>query len=897
VRGESGGRGESPGEPSRRSPAPGPSRRGRLFDLPVAEDIRKEMAFHLEMKVEALVEAGWTREAARAEAERLFGDAARFEAESRLIAERQRRAAGRRMRAGSLGQDIRFGARMLLRRPGFTVVAVLTLALGIGANSAVYDVIENVLLAPLPYPAQDRIVKLWEVTAGGSDNPVAEPNYFEWRAQSRSFAAMAAVRGPAETPILGGGEAVRRPVTLVSGEFFEVMGGVAVKGRLPRPDEVVPGAPPVAVISHRFWSTVLGSEPDLSKLSVSAYGMSAPITAVLPAQFDYPSNTDVWVVLYPDAGGTRTSHNYEVIARLSDGVSLASAQREMETISGRLAQSFAGEIDAVSVHVIRLAEDMFGSYRRPLILLLCAAGAVLLVACTNLASSLLARASTREREVAVRVAVGAGRLRVVRQFLTESLLLAVLASAIGLALAIGLLHILQGLEPSGILRLRGLGVGTTTLAFTLLTAFAATLLFGVVPALRSSRVNATSLLRSGGRGESNRRGRFWNGLVVVEVAMAFVLLITSGLLIRSFRAMVGVEQGFDAKNVVGVDIFVPRETAANDTALALLESRLIDGMRALPGVAATGLVSMLPGTGRLNGGADIEGSETEANAEYRVADEGYFEAMRIPLRRGRMFDATDQPGTEPVVLVDEAFVARFLPGPSAVGRRVRNLRNDSFHYDGDEWLTIVGVVGSIRPHSQVRGADPTIYVLARQRPFRSRDAVLTLRMRAPTPAITSAVRAVMAERAPGVPWEIDDIESRIAAPLAGRRFAMIVVAGFGMLTLMLAGVGIHGVVNGSVERRTREMGIRIALGAEPHGVARRIVRDAMGVVAVGIAVGLAGALAASRLLGGFLVSTPPTEPLTFATVTAILALVALIACMLPARRITRIDPIMALRAD
>jgi putative ABC transport system permease protein len=890
-------RDESVPEPKPESAGSGPGRSRRLFELPVAEDVRKEMAFHLEMKVDSLVSEGWTREAARAEAERLFGDAARFEAESRLIAKRQRRASGRRARADSLVQDLRFGARMLVRRPGFTVVAVLTLALGIGANTAVYDVIENVLLAPLPYPGQDRIVKLWEVTASGADNPVAEPNYFDWRSQSRSFEAMAAVRGPAETPILGGPEAVRRPVTLVSGEFFDVMRGVALKGRLPLADEVVAGAAPVAVVSHRFWAGVLGSEPDLSKLSVSAYGMSAPVSAVLPADFDYPSNTDVWVVLYPDAGGTRTSHNYEVIARLAAGVSLASGQREMETISGRLARSYAGAIDAVSVHVVRLADDMFGSYRRPLILLLCAAGAVLLVACTNLASSLLARASTREREVAVRVAVGAGRLRVIRQFLTESLLLAVLSSAAGLALAAGLLRVLQTLEPSGILRLRGLGIGTTTLVFTLLTALAATLLFGVVPALRSSRVSATSLLRGDSRGESNRRGRLWNGLVVVEVAMAFVLLITSGLLIRSFRAIVGVEQGFDATNVVGVDIFVPRETAANDTALALLETRLLDGMRSLPDVTAAGLVSLLPGTGRLNGQADIEGSDTEANAEYRVADEGFFEAMRIPLRQGRLFDATDQAGTEPVVVVDETFVSRYLPGQSAVGRRVRNLRNDSFHYDGDEWLTIVGVVGSVRPHGQARGADPTIYVLARQRSFRSRDATLTLRTRAGAAAITAGVRARMAELATGVPWEIENVASRIAAPLAGRRFAMMVVAGFGILTLLLAGVGIHGVVNGSVERRTREMGIRIALGAEPQGVALRIVRDAMVVVSVGIAIGLAGALAAARLLGGFLVSTPSTEPMTFATVTIVLALVALFASTLPARRVTRIDPITALRAE
>jgi len=625
--------------------------------------------------------------------------------------------------------------------------------------------------------------------------------------------------------------------------------------------------------------------------------LSVPVTAVLPAEFDYPSNTDVWVVTYPDAGGTRTSHNYEVVARLADGVTLASAQREMESIGARLARAYGSEIDAKSVHVVRLVEDLFGSYRRPLVLLLCAAGGVLLVACTNLASSLLARASSREREIAVRVAVGAGRLRVIRQFLTESLLLAAMASGLGLVLAVGLLRVLRDLEPSGILRLRSFSVGTTTFAFTLLAALVATLLFGVLPALRSSRIDATSLLRSGSRGASDRRSRLWNVLVMVEVAMAFILLITSGLLIRSFRAMVGVEQGFDAAGVVGVDIFVPREAAANDTAVALLETRLLDGMRSLPGVTAAGLISMLPGTGRLNGGVDIEGTDVDAYAEYRVADEGHFEALRIPLRGGRLFDANDQMGTETVALVDEAFAARFLPGQAVVGRRVRNLRNDSFHYDSDAWLTIVGVVGSIRPHSQTRGADPTIYVLRRQRPFRSRDAVLTLRVREGSTTMTADVRSVMTERAPGVPWEIGDVESRIAAPLAGRRFAMIVVAGFGILTLLLAGLGIHGVVSGSVERRTREMGIRIALGAVPRGVARRVVGDAMAVVATGIAIGLAGAIAASRLLGGFLFSTPPTEPLTFAMAVAVLALVALVASVLPARRVTRIDPITALHAE
>jgi len=854
------------------------------------------MQFHLEMKVSELVTQGWSAESARAEAERQFGDAVAVAAECRTIVERQRRGAARWRRLDTLVHDVRYGARLLTRQPGFTIMAVLTLALGMGANTAVYSVLDSLVLAPLPYPSAHRIVSIWEQNADGSQAQVAEPNYLDWTAQARTFESMAAYRGPYPAPILGGAEPVRRPVTAVTEEFFRVLRVTPLIGRLPRPEDVRADVA-TAVVSRSFWETWLGGQRDLDHAAVEVAGSFLPVAAVLPDGFEFPGGTDIWIVRPPDVGGTRTSHNYRVIGRIADGIAESAARAEMRAIGEDLAQLHAGAIDAVSVGITPLAESLYGSYRRPLLLLLGASAVVLLVACTNLSSSMLARSAARERELAVRSAIGANRLRLVRQLLTETSLLALLGGVAGVGLAYGVLAGLRQVAPAAALQLRDVRIDPGVLAFTLLAVTVSALLVGLIPSLRARDTGIASLLRSGDRAGNAQRSRLWNGLVGVEIALALVLLITCGLLVRSFRAIVAVDPGFDAQDVLAVDIFIPSSVHATDTAVAQLETRLLDAFGQIPGVAGAGLVNALPGLYSLNGNVFVEGRADEVVAEYRVASEGYFEAMRIPLVRGRLFESGDDVTATTTAVVDEAFAAAAFGDADPIGRRVRNLRNDSWYYGPDAWVTIVGVVGRVQPFGLLQNAAPTIYVNYRQRAMRARDATLTLRLRDRRDGTVGDIRAAMRRWAPSVPFEIGTASAQIGAGMADRRFSLWVVTGFAFIALALAAVGIHSIVSWSVERRTREMGVRIALGALPRGVALGVVREAMAVVALGIVVGVPAALLAVRMIAGMLAGIPPNEPVTILVVVGVLSVVALLAAALPARRITRIDPILALRSE
>lgn len=868
----------------------------RLFELPVPEDVRRELESHIAMKVEELVGLGWTQAAAKAEAERVFGDAATIEAECLAYAERQRRTVRRARLFDTLWQDVRQGVRVLRRHRAFTLVAILTLGLGIGANVAVFTMIDSLILAPLPYPEPSRLVMLHEVNARGGRMAVAEPNYLDWRELSSSFAEMSAYRGPFSTPVLGGEIPVRRAVSIVTGEFFDVLGAGALLGRLPASADIGRGTAAMAVVSQAFWQGVLGGATDLESLSLEMGGETLPVVAVLPAAFDFPVGTDVWVPRWPDAGGTRTSHNYEVVARLAAGATLETASAEMRAIGSQLARRHAGAIDAEAVEVASLSDDLYGSYRLPLLLLLAASGIVLLVACTNLASSVLARSVVRRREVAVRAALGGSRWRIVRQLFTENVLLSLAGGATGMGMAFGVLATLQALAPAEVLELREMSLSVPVLLFTLTASLAAALLFGLIPAMRADDRDAAGLLRGGDRGGTQRRGIVWGALVASEVGLALVLLVASGLLIRSFRQIIAVDPGFDADDVVTVNLYVPQSVYPDDASLVALHESLIPALSNQPAISAAGIVSSLPLTGGVNGGVDIEGENDMAYAEYRVADGGYFDALHIPLLRGRLFNATDVPGAPDVAIVDESFARANFAGGDAVGRRIRNLRNDAFVY-GRDWITIVGVVGAVRQRGVLQPATPTVYVAASQRPWRARDGVITLRSARGTGDAAAAARATVASLAPSVPFEVSTARNQIGRQLEDRRFAMLVIGAFGVIALALAAIGIHGVVAYSVERRRREMGVRIALGAVPGVVARNVVSDAMIPVGVGLGLGFVASFALRRFVESMLVAVTPSDPLTLIASVALLALVGLAACALPARRIIGIDPIEALRTD
>ena len=873
-----------------------------VFELPVDEDVRREVRFHIEMKMEELMEQGLSPAAARREAEQCFGDVAAVEDVCRAIEARNRRSAQRASRLETFWQDVRFGARTLLRRPTFTVVAVVTLGLGVGANAAVFAVIERMLIAPLPFPDADRLVRIWEVNRRGLDMAFAHDNYLDIRDRMRSLESVATHPtfwfGGSET-VLGGNRPVRRRVSFVSGDFFQLLAVRALLGRVPDPAEAANGSTPVAVVSHAFWSDLLEGVQDLTTASIAVGSTHYQVIGVMPPAHDYPGGSDVWIPSDPESGGDRTSHNYAVIGRLRTGATVDDAQSEATALATALKQQFGERMSAVDFRVRALRDELYGDYRRPLLLLLGAATVVLLVACTNLASTLLARSSAREQEFAVRASLGAGRGRIVRQLFTESLLLALLGAIAGASVAAIALRAIVAFSPSSTLRDTDLSVGPAVLGFSIAASFLAAVIFGLLPALRSTRADLASVLREGGRSGSGGRARVWNFLIISEAALALVLLVTSSLLLRAFVRLLGTDPGFDPAGVVVAETAVPATRYPNDTTVSALHERVLEAVRGIPGVESAGMVSHLPFGGMgINGALIIEGKpDAEPYADYRVASSGYFDAMRIPVVSGRAFGAGDRIGTTTVAIVTQSFADRFFPDEDPVGRRIRDLTNDSWYYEREEWVTIVGVVGDVRHRGFLAAAAPAVYVCSCQRAMRMYDPALVVRASLAPAGIVPAVRTELMRIEPDLPVDFSLMSEVIRSTVADRRFSLIVLGAFAGLTLLLAGVGIYGVVSYAVARRTREMGIRMALGARPGGVAALLIRRSLLVVAIGIAVGTVAAAAVTRLITSQLAGAPGLDMMTLAPTALMLLAVALLASWIPARRVTRIEPLKSLRRD
>jgi predicted permease len=690
----------------------------------------------------------------------------------------------------------------------------------------------------------------------------------------------------------------------VGPEFFRVMRVQPVQGRVFTEGEAEAGDPPVVVVSERFWREQLGSNADLGGLVLGIERERFQVAGVLPAGFHYPGETDVWAPGILNNGPSRTAHNWAVIARLRDGVELEDAQREMSAVAARIRLEHGDGVDAVDVRVRRLQDELVGSFRRPLGLLLGAAALVLLIACTNLASTLLARGGARRREFAVRTSLGAERGRLVRQLLTESLLLSVLGGGAGLLVAMISVKVLVAAGPSGLLGGRAIGLDGNVLAFTALLSFTSAIVFGLVPAQRLSHADPGATLRESPRGEAgSMTGRLWSTLVAAEVALAVILLVSAGLLMRSFRHVIEVDPGFDVRGVTTVDLSLPSTLYPDEDAIRAWHARVLPAVRAIPGIEAAAFINHLPlGGASMNGALEIDGlGDAPGPADYRVVSDGYFASLGIPLRAGRDFDAlNDRPGTPPAVIVNEAFVRHLLPAGStagdAVGRRIRNLRNESWHYGTQEWLTIVGVVGDIRHSGPLTNPEPETYVSAAQRPLRAGVGHLTVRASA-QPGLATALRAAIRAVDPNVPIEISTLETRSADTLAQRRFGMFVLAAFAGLAVVLGGIGIYGVVSYTVERRRREMGLRLALGASSGEVVGRTVSRAMLAVAAGLALGVPSGLAATRLMQGLLFGVRTFDPLTLGSVVTVLLAIALLASWVPARRIAAIDPAVTLRSD
>jgi putative ABC transport system permease protein len=813
--------------------------------------------------------------------------------------------ASRRRAMDGLFYDARQAARGLLRRPGLTLPLVLTLGLGIGLATAMVAVTDGVLLQPLKYPDADRLVLLRERTERGSAVAASYANFADWRAQSRAFDGMAAVVGPRNATVLGVGEAQRAQALFVSADYFEIAGTPPQVGRLLGAGDADPSAPAAVVVSHDFWQRALGGRRDLTGVSLVVQDLlnraeSHAVVGVLPPAFDLMGAADIYLPLDRAVPwNVRGNHVVWVLGRLTAGTTTASAERELAIVQARIREAYPGETEAVGVAATALREEIVGSVRTPVLLLLTGAALLLLAAFLNAAGALLARGVARRQELLIRGSLGATRTRLVRQLLIESVLLGAGGLVVGLGLARLLLVVLVRREGASLPRVAELDGGSLVMIAAAATlAGIGVLLFGTLSALLTTRGARSEALRVGARGTRRGPRTVWQTLIAAEVALALMLLSAAGVLGRSLWRIMTADTGFDAAGVVTAQVNLPSHLYGDAGAATRYFEQALEALRASPDIESAGLghTLPLPGVGSIGGPVElVDGVQPDLIAQYRVADDGFFRTLRIELLRGRLFDARDVPGAPHAAVVNATLADALWPGMDPIGQRFYLGGMDPYRED---WLTVVGVVAEARPWSSAAGTVPTYYVAARQRPAflsflgadllaRGRDA--------------GAVARVMRERLTAldddVPARIRPLEERIAAGTADRRFVLSLLALFACLALASSAVGIWGVVSFIVSRTTHEAGIRLALGARPAQLLRALQARTALPVAAGVLLGFAGAALLIRLVRSLLFGVGPFDPVTFLGVGALIAVTAWAASYIPARRIRRLDPTTALRAE
>ncbi len=882
----------------------GPGRRRGIFPrFGIAEDVDREIRSHLELRAAELEADGWNPEEAPTEAQRLFGNTDDVAHRCREITRSHRRAERRAKSMEMFWQDVRYGVRTLTRDPVFTLVAVFTLALGIGANTAIFSVVSGVLLRDLPYENPQELVWVREINNRGGTMAAAAPNFVDWHQESTSFSGLAAY-GTTSTTILGADSPVRIGFAAVTGDFWKVFPVRPTAGRLFPEAGFGENQTPLLVISQSFWEREMGGAPWEGR-SLEVNGVRAPIVGVTPEGFEYPAGAEVWGTwAFWGNSDSRTSHFLNVVGRLAAGVTVERARQEMDALTKRIVlrePDADPDYLATGAQVIDLHERVAGGARSPLLFLFGAAGFVLLVACTNLASTLLARGAGRTRELAVRASLGASRGRLVRQLLTESLLLAGLGAAAGSGLAVLIMRGLQLLNPSSLPRLAEIEVDGPVLLFTGAVALLTALLFGLFPARRMAGEGMGAALKEGSRGNAPDRGTgIWPLLVGTEVALSIILLMGAGLLVQSFKALMGEEVGFDASDTGALSVSLSQlkyETAADQ---ALWFHQFETGLEAHPEIASAGVISAIPLAGGLpTGRMELDGDlNKRASGGYVVTSAGAFEALDIPLIRGRLFDERDGPGHPHVAIVNQAWADRFWPGEDPIGKSVSGGGMDDLYYERP-FSEVVGLVGNVRFEELGVAGGPVAFFPYRQRPFRVQygTSLVVESSTGDAAALTSPLRRLLQQSDPDVPFRYRTIDEVQGASLAERRFILLILGGFSLTALILAGVGIYGVISHTVARRTREMGIRLALGASPSTVMKGVMAAAMRMVAAGLVAGMVGALVLSRTVESLLYGVGPRDPLTLAAVLAVLTGVAALASWVPARAGTRVDPMETIRAE
>ena len=801
-------------------------------------------------------------------------------------------------------QDLRYAARSLRRQPAFALLAIGTLALGIGANAAIFSVVNAVLLRPLGYYRPDRIVALttqWQKT--GRRGTVSAPDFHDWHDSTSSFAAMAYYTYDLdfETSVNVDGVADYGSVVLVTPEFFDVFGVDALAGRrIAR--TASPSDAPAAVISHEFWRRRFGGSPGAIGRTITFGQRAVTIVGVMPPGFGFPGRTDIWY--FPSSSGetaSRSAHNYRVVARLKDGVEVTQAQTELSSLAARLSAAYPASNEGKGAAVVPLQEQLVGDTRPTLYLLFGAVGLVLLIACANVANLLLARATGRTSELAVRAALGAGRARIVAQLMTESLLLAVVAAAAGLAIAKWGVTAFVALAPAGLPLTSEIGIDGRVLGFTLASSVAASLLFGVLPAVQASRVDLNGSLRQGGRGAAagGSGARFRGLLVVAEVALAVALVVGAALLARSFVALGRVDLGYASDRVLVVRTTVPARDEASARRATATYAALLPRLGALPGVVSVAGVRGLPATStHSNGGYWLEGgpgpevSGVQApQAVFTVVTPSYFRAMTIPISRGRDFSDRDEFEAPMVAIVNEALARQAFPGLDPIGRRIM------CGLDTPRFMTIVGVVGNVRAYDPSVPPLPELYMPYLQHPSFGTSLTLVARTSGEPMTLANAFRDAIRTADPEVPVRATTMTETLSSSVATPRFRALLVGTFAALALALAIAGVYGVMAYAVSRRTAEIGVRMAMGAASSDILRLVMGQGLGLASAGIALGCAMAYGLAQLLRGMLFAVAPADPVVFLAVPAALIVTAAAATAIPALRATQVDPISALRAD
>ncbi|HXN71683.1 MAG TPA: ABC transporter permease [Candidatus Acidoferrales bacterium] len=826
----------------------------------------------------------------------------------------------------TLIQDLRYSIRVLLKNPAFTLIVVLILALGIGASSAIFSVVDAVLLRPLPYPNPQRIVAVWEKEANGHRTRLADPNFLDFRSQNQTLLGLATFFSSPES-VSGGSEPVRVNIGLISQDFFKVMGVEPSRGREFSADELRLHGSPAMIVSYDYWQRYLGGRPDFSQAHLSMDGQTYSVVGVMPQGFNFVgADIAIWVPREPYGWSTsRSSHNGEGIARLRDGVTIEQARADLDTIARRIhAQYGKSEISdyfLTDAAVIPFADVVVENVRAALIALFGAVILLFLVACANVAGLLLARTSARRKELAVRAALGASRRRLVQHLLAESLALAVAGGALGILLATWTTQLLPAILPASLPRRQGIAINGTVLLFTLGATLAVAIGLGVFAAWRASESELGDALSGGSRGYSSASQKTRSSLVLAEVAATLVLLVSAGLLGRSFLRLISVSPGFNGENLLVLkfslpqsqDELTPRQRQAEIARQTQLLDSALGRVRAIPGVESAGVAGALPIADAdgfndgifliLNGHPAPTNSDEWARmaqntmqtgqADRTVASAGFFSTTGIPLIYGRMFGAQDGPDAANVALISENLAREKWPNQNPVGQVI-----DFSNMDGIlKPLTIIGVVGDVRAEGLDHPMTPMVYVDYRQRGLGNGAPAIVLRTALPNGAIIPPARAIFQQLDPNIPVEFSTYAKALGGWMAEKLFLFLLAGVFAAAALTLAGVGLYGLLSYTVTRRTQEIGVRVALGAQSSDVLRLIIGEGARLAVIGVVIGIAVSLAATRLMSSLLFGVGSTDPLTFVTVAALVSLVALFASYVPARRAMRVDPVVTLRHE